>query len=577
MIAAILGLACLGMPASAGAGATASGTGGAASTVDRLATKAAIDTLRDGGNAVDAAVAAAGVLGVTEPFSSGIGGGGFMLVRTPDGQVTAIDGREAAPRRCDRARSSRAASRSTSTPRATAGSPRACRARSPPGSWRSTATAAARSPRRSSPGSGSRARAFGSTAPSSARWSSTSTSSRTCRRPPISTSTTTGRRATWAPASATADIARAYERIARLGARGFYRGPIAAAIASAARRPPVAEDADNEWRPGLLRKRDLKRYEALARQPTLVNYRGYDVWGMPPPSSGGSTVGEALNILEGYTPLGADRTEALHRFIEASRYAFADRNAYLADPAFFDVPLDGPPVRLVRGRAPSADHRRGGRRRAGLRGRPGRQRAGGPDRDRPRGQVDDPPHGRRRERDDRLVHVHDRVDRRQRDRRAGLGLSAQQRAHRLRLRRSAAPERPRRGQAPAQLDGADDRDPRRRAGPGAGLARRLDDHHHGAPAAGRAPRPRARPSRRRSPRPAPSRATRSGPRPSAPSAARRKGAPSAATYGHEFIPVASDPPELGAATAIELLADGGLLAAAEPKRRGGGSAMVVAP
>jgi gamma-glutamyltranspeptidase/glutathione hydrolase len=78
--------------------ATATGTGGAAATVDTLATQAAVDTLRGGGNAVDAAVTAAAVLGVTEPFSSGIGGGGFMAVyRASDGKVTTIDGRERAP------------------------------------------------------------------------------------------------------------------------------------------------------------------------------------------------------------------------------------------------------------------------------------------------------------------------------------------------------------------------------------------------------------------------------------------------------------------------------------------------
>ena len=60
---------------------------------------------------------------------------------------------------------------------------------------------------------------------------------------------------------------------------------------------------------------------------------------MGPPSSGGSTVGEALNILEGYQPLGADRTQVLHRFLEASRYSFADRGKYLGDPAFVNVPL----------------------------------------------------------------------------------------------------------------------------------------------------------------------------------------------------------------------------------------------
>src|SRR2546428_3677813 len=78
--------------------APATGTGGAAATVDTLATQAAVDTLRRGGNAVDAAVTAAGVLGVTEPFSSGVGGGGFMGVyRASDGEVTTNHGRETAP------------------------------------------------------------------------------------------------------------------------------------------------------------------------------------------------------------------------------------------------------------------------------------------------------------------------------------------------------------------------------------------------------------------------------------------------------------------------------------------------
>src|SRR5688572_22202210 len=77
--------------------ATAVGTGGAAATVDVLATHAAVEALRDGANAVDAAVVAAAVLGVTEPFSCGVGGGGFMLIRTADGRVTTIDGRETAP------------------------------------------------------------------------------------------------------------------------------------------------------------------------------------------------------------------------------------------------------------------------------------------------------------------------------------------------------------------------------------------------------------------------------------------------------------------------------------------------
>ena len=97
----VVGVAALAARVEAPAGAgppTAIGTGGAAATVDTLATQAAVDTLRNGGNAVDAAVTAAGVLGVTEPFSCGIGGGGFMVIYTAsDGKVTTIDGRETAP------------------------------------------------------------------------------------------------------------------------------------------------------------------------------------------------------------------------------------------------------------------------------------------------------------------------------------------------------------------------------------------------------------------------------------------------------------------------------------------------
>jgi gamma-glutamyltranspeptidase/glutathione hydrolase len=87
---------------------------------------------------------------------------------------------------------------------------------------------------------------------------------------------------------------------------------------------------------------DLSAYRAPEREPTHVTYRGLDVYSMGPPSSGGSTVGEALNILEGYPNLSTmPREEAFHYFLEASRYAFADRNAYLGDPDYYDVPLTG--------------------------------------------------------------------------------------------------------------------------------------------------------------------------------------------------------------------------------------------
>ena len=98
------------------------------------------------------------------------------------------------------------------------------------------------------------------------------------------------------------DMASAYERIAERGADGFYEGTIARATARATQEPPIANDANHVWRPGLLTRADIRDYEALRRKPTEITYRGREIWGMGPPSSGGSTVGEALNILEGYGP-----------------------------------------------------------------------------------------------------------------------------------------------------------------------------------------------------------------------------------------------------------------------------------
>jgi gamma-glutamyltranspeptidase/glutathione hydrolase len=137
------------------------------------------------------------------------------------------------------------------------------------------------------------------------------------------------------------DLAATYERIAHLGLKGFYRGAIADALVNTADDPTVSSTANHVFRPGVITMRDLHRYAAPERAPTHVNYRGLDVYSMGPPSSGGSTVGEALNILEGYPLSSMTRDEAFHYYLEASRYSFADRNAYLADPAYFDVPLSG--------------------------------------------------------------------------------------------------------------------------------------------------------------------------------------------------------------------------------------------
>ena len=138
-------------------------------------------------------------------------------------------------------------------------------------------------------------------------------------------------------------MAKTYQLMAELGVwDGFYRGPVATAMARAAKTPPVGPSSDHVWRPGLMTRTDIKRYRPIERKPTVSDYRNYRVYGMPPPSSGGTTVGEALNILEqlpGYRAGSA--LDKLYYYLEASRYAYADRNAYIGDPGFVRVPVSG--------------------------------------------------------------------------------------------------------------------------------------------------------------------------------------------------------------------------------------------
>ena len=326
---------------------TAVGRGGAAASVDAYGTQAAIRALRRGGNAVDAAVAAAAVLGVTEPYSCGIGGGGFMVIRTPDGKVTTIDSREESPKAMepdsffvdgepldpsddDDFDSARYSGLSAGVPGTVAGWDKALRRY---GSW--SLKRALRSGVHVARRGFEVDETFVSQTEPNVEWFDDVPSTAAIYLDPDGTPRDVG------TTLRNRDLARTYKLIGRQGARGFYRGDLAEALVDAARRPPVAEDADHEWRPGLLAEEDVKSYEALKRDPTRVGYRGLDVWSMAPPSSGGSTVGEALNILEGYDLSAADRTQALHLFLEASRLSYADRSAYIADPEFFDVPLAG--------------------------------------------------------------------------------------------------------------------------------------------------------------------------------------------------------------------------------------------
>jgi gamma-glutamyltranspeptidase/glutathione hydrolase len=134
-------------------------------------------------------------------------------------------------------------------------------------------------------------------------------------------------------------LARAYRELAARGPRAFYSGPMARAIVGAVNHPPLAPGYSAP--PGAMTLADLANYEARLRQPVRTTYRGYEIFGMPPPSSGGVTIGLALNILEGFDLKHLARLDTEHLYLEASKLAFADRNAYLADPEYVDVPIAG--------------------------------------------------------------------------------------------------------------------------------------------------------------------------------------------------------------------------------------------
>jgi gamma-glutamyltranspeptidase / glutathione hydrolase len=320
---------------------TAVGKDGGAATVDALGTQAAIDTLRRGGNAVDAAVAAAGVLGVVEPFSCGIGGGGFMVIRTKKGDVTTIDSRELSPRDMEpdsfmengaplAFNDARYSGLSAGVPGTVAGWDRALD-RYGTKDLDDVLEAGIRVAENGFLVD----QTFADQTTPNTPWFDDIPSTAAIYLDPDGTARDVG------SVLENPDMARTYRLIARRGADGFYEGPVAEAMAEAAQKPPVGPGADHAWRPGLMTEDDVDDYYAPEREPARIRYRGLDVWGMGPPSSGGSTVGEALNILEGFRISAADRTHALHLLLEANRFAFADRNAYLADPHFFDVPLEG--------------------------------------------------------------------------------------------------------------------------------------------------------------------------------------------------------------------------------------------
>lgn len=317
------------------------GYGGAVSSVDPDASAAGIEVLRAGGNAVDAAVATAAALGVTEPYSAGIGGGGYLVhydARTRT--VHTVDGRETAPRSADASlfledgrpipfEEGMTGGLGVGTP-------------GTPATWESALDAWGTKPLKELLKPAVRLARDGFVVDETFREQTRENEDR-FRDFPASAELFLpgGELPVVGSVMKNPDLARTYEKLARRGAGALYRGDLARDIVRTVRTPPVRPGADRTVRPGDLTVRDLAEYEPIFRRPTRVSYRGLDVYGMAPSSSGGTTVGEALNILEGTDLSRASHEGYLHRFVEASRVAFADRGRWVGDPAFEDVPVRG--------------------------------------------------------------------------------------------------------------------------------------------------------------------------------------------------------------------------------------------
>lgn len=294
------------------------------------ATRAGVAMLEAGGNAIDAAVAVSFALGVTEPYHSGIGGGGLFIIRLADGRVLALDARETAPAAATRdmfvapgvAESApREGALAVAVPGQVAGLAEALACCG----TRTFAEVLAPAIRLADEGFAigwrhaqvlQKVRADGLAAkfPETAR----------IQLPPDDASIAVGWRLRQP------ELARTLRLLAAQGPRVFYEGEIGEAIVAEVQR-----------RGGILTREDLARYRTKLREPLRSKYRGLELISFPPPSSGGVALIEALHILEGFdlAARGAGSSASLHLMAEALNLAFADRAAYLGDPDFVRVPV----------------------------------------------------------------------------------------------------------------------------------------------------------------------------------------------------------------------------------------------
>lgn len=306
---------------------------GMVATDEQLASRAGVDILKRGGNAVDAAVAVAFTLAVVEPAAGNIGGGGFMLVRLSDGKTSFFDYREMAPGKATRdmyikpdgkldEQASTVGFRSSAVPGTVAGLELALKAYG----TRKLADVLAPAIQLAETGF-----------PVSAHLAAQLEEERSgLQRNAVSRRIFLNNGRMWHAGDTLRqpELAATLKRIAKSGAADFYRGETARMLA-----------ADMAQLGGLITLDDLAKYQPKIREVLRANYlvngHRWEVLGAPPPSSGGVAVIEALNILQDVPLKGWDDAQSVHMVAEAMRRVFADRAAYLADPDFATVPVSG--------------------------------------------------------------------------------------------------------------------------------------------------------------------------------------------------------------------------------------------
>lgn len=306
---------------------------GMVASAKQIASAVGVDVLKRGGNAIDAAVAVAFALAVTHPVAGNLGGGGFMLIRLMNGNMTAIDYREIAPARATR---DMYLDKNGELIKGEGSSTVGYRAAGVPGTVAGMALALKKY------GSGklswsqliepARKLAWNGFEVNAALAHSLRTSERLALYPESRRIfLNDGKYFDEGDILRQPELAATFARFQKYGPGEFYRGRTSRLIAREMKRHN-----------GLVTALDLRSYRAKERKPLRGTYRGYEIVSMPPPSSGGAILVEMLNILEGYDlrKLGFASTDTTHLLIEVMRRAFADRAEYMGDTDFVRVPIE---------------------------------------------------------------------------------------------------------------------------------------------------------------------------------------------------------------------------------------------